>query len=50
MPTSLLMRLPKSESPEEFESLCKDVLIKEYNILSFYLTIINFFPSSHTMI
>lgn len=31
MPTSLLMRLPKSESPEEFESLCKDVLIKEYN-------------------
>lgn len=30
MPTPPLMRLPKSESPEEFESLCKDVLIKTY--------------------
>ena len=28
MPTPPLMILPKSESPEEFESLCKDVLIK----------------------
>ncbi|WP_303223403.1 hypothetical protein [Intestinibacter bartlettii] len=31
MPTPPLMILPKSESPEEFESLCKDVLIKKYN-------------------
>lgn len=28
MPISPLMRLQKSESPEEFEFLCKDVLIK----------------------
>lgn len=31
MPTSSLMQIPKSRSAEEFEDICTDVLIKEYN-------------------
>lgn len=31
MPTSPLMQIPKSRSPEEFESLCTDVLTNTYN-------------------
>lgn len=31
MPTKDLMKLPKTSSPEEFESICRDVIEKMYN-------------------
>lgn len=32
MPTTSLAKLPKSKSAEEFETLCKDILINMYNL------------------
>jgi len=32
MPTTTMMKLPKTESPEEFEKICRDVLCIKYNL------------------
>lgn len=32
MPTAPLMQIPRSKSPDEFESICTDILTKIYNI------------------